>query len=343
MEGAMRLESEEELRGVVARQVEACNTIVYCAAFAPQCACALGGCSTGRIAAWRLDDGAPQQQWSWKAHNGAVYGLAFADDSTLVTVGEDGALKVWDWPRCELVRSVVPAAGVQHPEINDVVADPQSHAVVYAACGDGRVAAYDPRCQGQARVVGDSGAAAYCVRLRRNGRQLLSGGEDGLVRLWDTRAAGGSAAAELLSPGHRQAFATAVPPLVPHQRWISSIALDPTDNWMACGGGDCKVTFWHLPSLLATTSCPTTGAPQAMCWLDTPDAPLIVGCNESSLYHMKLNGTVSLTVPTNNQSVFAIASDPAAKYVVSAGSNVVDVFVQHEHAGLSLHVAPAAS
>ena len=76
------------------------------------------------------------------------------------------------------------------------------------------------------------------MAVRRDGRQIATGGEDGMVRTWDP--------------------ATGRPALPPidHGASISALAYDPTGTALASGGMDSTVRVWS-----ATSGRPAPGAP----------------------------------------------------------------------------------
>ncbi len=83
-------------------------------------------------------------------------------------------------------------------------------------------------------------------------RTLLSGAEDGFVKLWDPRAA---------APCVWSVCPAAPSPGTP--RWVGAVAVDGDAHWMACGGG-AALTLWHLPSRALFATLPATAPTQAM-------------------------------------------------------------------------------
>ena len=71
-------------------------------------------------------------------------------------------------------------------ETSALVLDPSS-GVLYSAAGDGNAYAWDlgtQQCTGSFKGHSD---LLHCLSVRSRQRQLLSGSEDGTLRLWDVR------------------------------------------------------------------------------------------------------------------------------------------------------------
>lgn len=50
--------------------------------------------------------------------------------------------------------------------------------------------------------------------------------------------------------------------------WISSIAVDSTNNWMVVGGGACYATLWYIPQMTMTAVLPTSATINDICMTD---------------------------------------------------------------------------
>uniref|UniRef100_A0A8C7WSM0 THO complex 6 n=1 Tax=Oryzias sinensis TaxID=183150 RepID=A0A8C7WSM0_9TELE len=88
----------------------------------------------------------------------------------------------------------------------------------------------------------------HCLCMREREAELLSGGEDGVVRMWDSRTGGCVHCLEV----HK--YEVCARPQ--HGKWISCLTTD--SDWMVCGGGP-ALSLWHLRSLSPTSVFPLSG------------------------------------------------------------------------------------
>ncbi|KAA8528526.1 hypothetical protein F0562_035881 [Nyssa sinensis] len=110
-------------------------------------------------------------------------------NAILVSASEDRTCKVWSLSRGKLLRNIV------FPSIIDAIAiDPGEH-VFYAGGRDGKIYIAALNAQGTSsnsygmHIIGslsDHSKAVSCLAFGADGISLVSGSEDGMVRVWDT-------------------------------------------------------------------------------------------------------------------------------------------------------------
>jgi WD40 repeat protein len=156
-----------------------------------------------------------------------VYGLALTTDGTLLaTGGADGTLRL-----CNLM-------GEEHAV---VYAEYDSAINNVAISGDGRLLAavvldqaFDlwsmDRHERVARLPMGVGKSSWAIALSENGRVLACGGEDGVVRVWDT------------------ADQNLRMRLEAHSGGTLSCALSGDGHRLATSGGDGRVRLWSVDS-----------------------------------------------------------------------------------------------
>jgi len=65
-------------------------------------------------------------------------------------------------------------------------ADGTQEGLIYAACGDNKVHIWDTETEQQVGSLQGHADYVHCVAVTNDGNQVISGGEDGTVRLWGT-------------------------------------------------------------------------------------------------------------------------------------------------------------
>ncbi|KAM9583685.1 THO complex subunit 6 isoform 1-T1 [Trichechus inunguis] len=191
---------------------------------------------------------------TFQAHDGPVYSMV-STDRQLVSAG-DGEVKAWLWAEIlkkgskELWRRQPPyRTSLEVPEINALLLVPKENSLILAG-GDCQLHTMDLETGAFTRALRGHTDYIHCLALRERSPEVLSGGEDGAVRLWDLRTAKEVQTIEVYK--HEECSR-------PHNgRWIGCLATD--SDWMVCGGGP-ALTLWHLRSSTPTTIFPMR-APQ---------------------------------------------------------------------------------
>lgn len=176
---------------------------------------------TGALLAMR---GAPV----FEGHSDAIRGLdVSADGARLVSVGEDGTLRVWNVGQRQLERTIRAHA----PVAAGVRLDPSGARAVTCG-GDGLVCVWDLAGGASTQRIEAHRGGALDVDLSADASgaiRLLSGGVDGAVRVWDLAASEEEAA------------------LTVHRGAVTTVAWSPDGKRAASGGADGTVTLWDPP------------------------------------------------------------------------------------------------
>ncbi|XP_030826693.1 THO complex subunit 6 homolog isoform X2 [Camarhynchus parvulus] len=182
-------------------------------------------------------------------HSGPVYSLASTE--RLLLSGSDGEIRGWGWAELgrkgcrELWTRRPPCrSSLEVPEINGLEVNQRDHWVALAG-GDGAVRVLDLESGAFTHELRGHQDLVHVVALREQLPQVLSGGEDGTVRLWDLRT---GSQVQLIEVHKYQECSR--PQL---GKWIRCLATE--SDWMVCGGGP-ALTLWHLRSGTPTTVFP---------------------------------------------------------------------------------------
>ncbi|XP_059548832.1 THO complex subunit 6 homolog isoform X8 [Myotis daubentonii] len=186
---------------------------------------------------------------TFQAHDGPVYSMV-STDRHLFSAG-DGEVKAWLWAEilkkgCKELWCRQPPyrTSLEVPEINALLLVPKENALILAG-GDCQLHTMDLETGAFTRALRGHTDYIHCLALRDRNPEVLSGGEDGTVRLWDLRMAKEVQTIEVYK--HEECSR-------PHNgRWIGCLATD--SDWMVCGGGP-ALTLWHLRSSTPTTIFP---------------------------------------------------------------------------------------
>uniref|UniRef100_A0A667J3Z8 THO complex subunit 6 n=1 Tax=Lynx canadensis TaxID=61383 RepID=A0A667J3Z8_LYNCA len=211
---------------------------------------------------------------TFQAHDGPVYCMV-STDRHLLSAG-DGEVKAWLW--AEILK--------------------KENSLILAG-GDCQLHTMDLETGNFTRALRGHTDYIHCLALRERSPEVLSGGEDGTVRLWDLRSAQEVQTIEVYK--HEECSR-------PHNgRWI---CLATDSDWMVCGGGP-ALTLWHLRSSTPTTVFPMR-APQKHV---TFYQDLILSAGQGRCVNQwQLSGELKAQVPGSSPGLLSLSlnQQPAA-------------------------------
>ncbi|XP_024534687.1 THO complex subunit 6-like [Selaginella moellendorffii] len=273
---------------------------------------------------------------SLAGHDGPAYGLlSFGEDGNkvLASCGDDGRIAIWRWndvlerlgsdsssdmQERPVLEMKIPQQRGQHgsllpvAEANGLAADAGT---LFCAAGDGCAYGWDLETGQGSMVFQGHAGYLHCIASRPSQKQLITGSEDGTCRIWDCRSGRCTA---VLDPWNVQRVARAKSRLP----WVSCVAVDASENWMACGTGGGCVTLWNLPMVAAATRITTAGAPQDVAF--TTDEIVVVGV-QPHLSRFTFGGKLSSQVACAPLSSFAVSLHPSGVTAVGGHGGMVDV------------------
>lgn len=269
---------------------------------------------------------------TFQAHDGPVYSMV-STDRHMFSAG-DGEVKAWLWAEilkkgCKELWCRQPPyrTSLEVPEINALLLVPKENSLILAG-GDCQLHTMDLETGSFTRALRGHTDYIHCLALRERSPEVLSGGEDGAVWLWDLRMAKEVQTIEVYK--HEECSR-------PHNgRWIGCLATD--SDWMVCGGGP-ALTLWHLRSSTPTTIFPMR-APQKHV---TFYQDLILSAGQGPCVNQwQLSGELKAQVPGSSPGLLSLSLNqqpaaPECKVLTAAGNSCrVDVFTNLGYRAFSL-------
>lgn len=225
---------------------------------------ALTGVSDGTVYLWDPASGVPTRKWEeLHSHDQAVSLIEVTADSSLaVSAAEDHSMVVWD------LKVKVPAASaVELPGHTDRIRElrlysppadvPDSRrfpAMAFSASDDGTVRSWnlDNRFSAiESKIFTGHDGAVRSVAVSGDGQWAITGGDDGVARVWDWQSLPAASTAEdapkvgsasLVARGHAQA--------------VAAVAVDRFGRRMITGSADGTARLWDLRNEARITSLP---------------------------------------------------------------------------------------
>ncbi|CAH1801816.1 unnamed protein product [Owenia fusiformis] len=329
------------LRNISLSARQRLSAVVYSQCFSPCGKFLATGNNYGHISIYSLpaalSPSASEATWkailTFKAHPVEIFALV-STEQFIISAGS-GAIKAWKWSdiHSKTLRVVwsleIPQSVTDNPETNALVVDEQEgSSSLYAGCGDNNLYQWDMNTGDLLRTFQGHQDYVHCL-AKRNDSEIISGSEDGTVRIWDTRT---EECVHRLEPHKIEQCSR-----LQFGKWISCVAVDDNSDWMVCGGGP-ALSLWHLRSLSSSTTfhAPKVCSQFAMFYEDT----VISGGNEPYVSHWMISGEQKQHVPCSPTSVYNVAiNEKSNNYkvlAVAGSSQKVDICTNFNYKALSL-------
>uniref|UniRef100_A0AAY4CJC2 THO complex subunit 6 n=1 Tax=Denticeps clupeoides TaxID=299321 RepID=A0AAY4CJC2_9TELE len=310
--------------------VELLHMSVYSQSFSPCGRFLAAGNNYGEISVFSLSaalspDASEASQkpiLTFTAHDGPVFSL-LSTDSHLLSAG-NGEISAWSW--VELIKRNTKAVWTRRPnyKLGYIHGQNLKFSLLFVGGGDNNIHMMDLETGVFKSTLQGHSDYIHCLAVREREGELLSGAEDGAVRIWDSRTGRSVHCVEIYKYEEcsRPQFG----------KWIGCLATD--SDWMLCGGGP-SLSLWHLRSLSPTSVFPILGCQRQAAFYQ--DLILSVG-EGGSLNHCLLSGEVKAQIPCTPPCLNTLALNGTEQRVLTLGgsSDQIDVFTNLSYRAFSL-------
>jgi len=270
----------------------------------------------------------------FQAHDGCIY--CFESTERYLVSGGSTEIHGFLWKDVISLKDPKPkwtfrppsSSPFEIPETNGLAIDKTDGGTLFAASGDNKVYAWDLSSGELKLALKGHTDYVHTVSYLPKSKQIVSGGEDGVVKFWDERV--GGEGLDQIEPNALQMAAR-------HSlgKWISCIAVDNSEDWLVCGGAS-HLSLWHLESKTATTVFHTPhSCPQVVRFED--DYLLSAG-TEPNVFKWAINGELRSSFPCTPKSVFSLCVSEGSNRLlaISGHSYHVDISTNFDYKAFSL-------
>jgi hypothetical protein len=198
---------------------------LWCVAFSPDGSQLLSGGKDGTLRLWQVETGRELRQF--EGHDDLVSCLAFAPDGKrALSGGFDGKVYLWDIEKGERQAEFHFDAAVKY--VHHVAFAPDGLRAL--VCADRCIYLLDAATGKVLQTLQGLTRAAVCAVFSPDGRRILSGGDDGTLRLWEADSG------RQLRVFHG------------HESGVNCVAFRADGRYALSGGSDATLRLWDVSS-----------------------------------------------------------------------------------------------
>ena len=223
-----------------------------------------------------------------------VTGLAYAPDDTLWSIEESGVLRQWSRDGRLLTRSFLTdleTIWVFNHDVSQLASASDDLVIWDVASG-----------RAKHRVPSDSWVMA--LAFSHDGKTLVSGHEDGMIRIWDSRNS------RLMAEWRG------------HQKSVSAFSFHHRNNQLASAGEDCKIHIWDLASRTPVTTLKGhTDRIPALAWHPSGDLLISAGWDTTARVWDPSKADPLMLLNSHSDQVHTLAYSKDGKLLAVADSD----------------------
>ncbi|XP_030761934.1 THO complex subunit 6 homolog [Sitophilus oryzae] len=236
-------------------------------------------------------------------------------------VGGFGEIYAYTWKSIKgSSRSIHVAWSIEIPNGHEELNKAEVNALIYdedngnliAGCGDNNIYILNIESRNVLKVL--SGHSDYIHCLTKNGSDLLSSGEDGVVNIWDLRT---NKAHNKIEPFKYKEIER--PDL---GKWIGAVHCN--EDYILCGGGP-RLSLFHYRFLAQSTIFPFED--KGIHVAQIHDDKVLAGGRCKLFYQASLNGNVISEIPISGPTAYSMVKqvDPYKIMCIAGSSPKIDI------------------
>jgi WD40 repeat protein/mono/diheme cytochrome c family protein len=199
---------------------------VWCVAFSPDSTKLLSGSKDGSVRLWDVTTARELQRFD--GHEDLVTAVAFSpDDRRALSAGYDHQIFLWDLEKGKPVAQFKFDGAATY--INAIAFAPDGERAL--ACAEAKVYVFDAKSGKVEHTLMGHASAVQCAVFSRDGKRIISGGDDRTVRLWDADSG------------------KEIHAYLGHENSVKSVAISPDGKQLLSGGSDATVRLWDVDAV----------------------------------------------------------------------------------------------
>ncbi|KAG5868638.1 hypothetical protein JTB14_032799 [Gonioctena quinquepunctata] len=235
-------------------------------------------------------------------------------------VGCVGEIFAYSWKVVKTSKNPQPAWTIDIPnqkdsfertDVNSLQFNSES-SQIYAGCGDNNIYVFDLETRKLLKTLSKHTDYIHCLMNR--GNDLISGGEDGIVNIWDLRS---YKVSNKIEPNTSNKVAR---PDV--GKWIGAVSSN--EDYVLCGGGP-RLSLWHYRFLTNSTVFPIDD--KGIHVAEILNEKILAGGRCKLFYQMSFLGDIVSEIPVSSVTVYSAIhhTEPFEVLSIAGSSPKIDI------------------